>query len=224
MDTADIAMARFANRTAAAYTANAPAYMAYRERTHFTIPRYHYEREIDRAIEVRVADDSAIMQDLPQGASRTGQAFPIIPYLDPFSALDVAYFANLKRVDIALKRNPPYIFPLPDADPTVNVVVAYSTFWVPTYAPDSSSTRVHLLISPTQRWPDGLYYPADIVEDAQTHLPAHVVLVQKGSDATATLDFAVLDGHLIVTRGSFVSTQRAGPLALRVSAETEFDQ
>jgi hypothetical protein len=224
MVTADIALARFANRTAAAYSANAPLYMTYRERTHFTIPSYGYQREIDRLVKVRVADDAAVMQDLPRGAVRTGQAFPIIPYIDPFSAVDVSYFANLRRVDISVKRNPPYVFPLPDPDPTVNVVVAYSTFWVPSYASDSTDARLHLLVAPTARWPDGLYYPADIEEDPQTHLPAHVLLVQKGSDATATLDYAVISGHLVITRGAFQSTQRAGPLALKVSAETQFDR
>ena len=224
MVSADVALAQFANRTAAAYTNGAPVYMTYRERTHFTIPRYGFQREIDRLVKVRVADDVAVMQDLPQGSVRIGQAFPVIPYIDPFSAVDVAYFANLKRVDISVKRNPPYVFPLPDPDPAVNAVVAYSTFWAPAFAPDSSDSRIHLLVTPTPRWPDGLYYPADVIEDPATHLPARAVLVQKGSDATATLDYAEIGGHLVIARGSFASTQRAGPLSLRVTAETDFDQ
>ena len=51
-----------------------------------TAPTLGRAQSIDRSIAVRAADNFAVMQDLPNGEQRTGQAFPIVAYFDPFPA------------------------------------------------------------------------------------------------------------------------------------------
>jgi len=70
---ADVALVQVINRTATAYVQNAPAYITYRERTHVSSNMGRTE-DINRFVQVRQADNYAVMQDLPQGARRMGQA------------------------------------------------------------------------------------------------------------------------------------------------------
>lgn len=219
----DLALAQLVNRTAVAYTQRAPLFMSFRERTHVTVPSFGRSQNIDRTEKVRVGDDYAVMQDLPNGTARRGQAFPIIPYFDPFSAFDFGYYANLKRVDITLKRGAPVYFTMPAPDPGVTAVVPYNSFWIPTYAPDSSDARAHLLIEPTARVGTG-FYPSEIIEDAGTQLPARVVMRTPGDDEVITLDFIVLENHWVISHGIFTATERTGPLKFEVIAEVIYDQ
>jgi hypothetical protein len=128
MMTADLAFAMLINRTSAFYQANPPLYMTYVEHTHVSAPSLGRAQDIDRSIAVRIADDFAVMKDLPNGEWRTGQAFPIVAYFDPLlSDFRFRYFANLKRVDITLQRSAPGSLPIPQPDPSVNVVVPYNS-------------------------------------------------------------------------------------------------
>src|SRR5208283_4625109 len=95
---ADAALAALINRAANAYLTSAPAYITFRETTH--VEGANKAEDINRYVVVRVADDCAIMQDLPNGAQRSGPAFPVIPFFDPFSSFQFSYFANLKKIDI----------------------------------------------------------------------------------------------------------------------------
>src|SRR5580704_1565112 len=117
---ADLAFAILINRTSDFYQANPPTYMTYTERTHVTAPSLGRAQDINRSVAVRVADNFAVMRDLPNGGPRTGQAFPIIAYFDPLSAFQFSYFANLKRVDITLQRGAPLTLAIPQPDPSVN--------------------------------------------------------------------------------------------------------
>src|SRR5580658_7267372 len=94
----DVAFALLINRTTASYEANPPVYMTYTERTHVQVTSLGRTQDINRSIAVRIADDYAIMRDLPDGGARTGQAFPIVAYFDPLSVFGFSWFANLKRV------------------------------------------------------------------------------------------------------------------------------
>lgn len=219
----DLALAQLVNRTAVAYTQHAPDFMTFRERTRVTVPSFGRSQNIDRSVKVRVSDDYAIMQDLPSGAQRQGQAFPIIPYFDPFSAFDFGYYANLKRIDITLKRGAPVYFTIPPPDPNVTTIVAYNAFWAPAYAPDSTDTRLHLLIDPTSRAGSG-FYPSEVVEDPRTHLPARIVMRTTGDDEVISLDFAVLENHWVISHGIFSATERTGPLKFQVIADVTYDR
>ena len=218
---ADVALAALINRAANAYLTAAPAYMTFRETTH--IVGANRAEDINRYVAVRVADDYAVMQDLPNGAQRTGPAFPVIPFFDPFSSFQFNYFANLKKVDITFDPGAPFQFPSPAADNTVDVVVPYFPFWAPHYATDSTDDALHVLIDPTRRVGANEFYPSEVVEDPTTQLPSHVTLQDNGTDMVIGLDFSMLDGHWVITRGTWSATQHIAIIgAFKVSAVTTF--
>jgi len=217
----DLALALLVNRAANTYASSAPQYMTYQEHTH--VVGNGQIREIDRSVAVRVADNYAVMRDLPDGGERTGEAFPIIPYFDPFSRFEFSYFANLKRVDIRLEREAPYLFPIPAPDPSVDAVIPYSPYFAPRYAPDSTETRLHLLIDPTPRTGANTFYPSEVIEDPQTQLPSHIEMRVTGSDETIALDYAMVEGHWIITHGAFSGTQRAMMLTFKITADVTYE-
>jgi hypothetical protein len=222
MMTPDLAFALLINRTTAYYDAHPPVYMTYVEHTHVSAPTLGRTQDIDRSIAVRVADNYAVMQDLPHGSVRVGQAFPIVAYFDPISAFGFSYFANLKRVDITLQRGAPLTLPIPEADPSVDVVVPYNSFWAARYAPDSTDTALHLLVDPTPRVKQG-FYPAEIVENAATQLPSRIEMrINGGDDEVIDLDYGVIDGHWVIVHGTFTATQHAAFLTFKVIADVTF--
>ncbi|HEV3091516.1 MAG TPA: hypothetical protein VGX91_08765 [Candidatus Cybelea sp.] len=221
MMTPDLALALLINRTTAYYQANAPAYMTYMEHTHVSAPSLGRAQDLDRSIAVRVADNFAAMQDLPNGGQRTGEAFPIVAYFDPFSNFGFGYFANLKRVDITLQRGTPYNFPIPPPDPSVDAVVAYNSYWAARYAPDSTDAALHLVVDPTPRIKHGLY-PTDVIEDPTTHLPSHIEMRAIEGDEDFALDYKVIDGHWVIVHGTFSATQHAAFLTFKVVADVTF--
>ncbi len=218
----DLALALLIDRTSQFYTQNAPTYMTYREHTHVSAPSLGRTQDIDRSVAVRVADDYAIMQDLPRGAERTGEAFPILAYFDPLGSFAFSYFANLKAVNITLKRGAPLELPIPAADPNVSMQIPYNSYWAARYAADSTPTALHLLIRPTAR-ANGGFYPSEIVEDPQTQLPSHIEMrVAGGDDMTIALDYQVIDGHWVITHGTFSETQHAFFMTFKVIADVRF--
>lgn len=221
---ADVALATLLNRTAQTYVQNAPTYIVYRERTHVAAASLGRSQDINRFVQVRQADNYAVMRDLPQGAERTGQAFPIIPYFDPFTQFTFSWFANLKNVDIKIDRSAPSLWPLPQPDSSVDVVVPYFSFWAPSYAPDSTGQRAHILIAPTPQYAADSIYPAQVIEDARSRLPARVEMRTTGGDEVITLDFQVVQNHWVITHGTFTQRVHAGPLSFQVVADTTYDQ
>lgn len=218
---ADLAFAILINRTSDYYRANPPQYMTYTERTHVTAPSLGRAQDINRSVAVRVADNFAVMRDLPDGGTRTGQAFPIIAYFDPLSAFQFSYFANLKRVDITLQRGQPLYLATPPPDPSVDIVVPYNSYWNARYAADSTQAAIHLLIDPTARVK--AFYPSEVVEDPQTHLPSHIeIRVNGGDDEIISLDYHVVDGHWVITHGTFTATEHAVFLTFKVVADVTF--
>lgn len=217
----DVALALLINRTAQAYNSGAPPYITYQERTH--VSGSNRTQDINRSVAVRVSDNYAVMQDLPNGGERTGQAFPIIPYFDPISTFQFSYFANLKRIDINLQRGQTFELPVPQNDPGADVTVPYLSFWAPRYAPDSTPERAHIVIDPTPRTGDNTFYPADIVEDPQTHLPSHIEMRVTGGDMSISLDYKVIDGHWVITHGTWGGTQHVAFMTFRVEADVTYD-
>lgn len=219
----DVALVELINRTATAYVQNAPAYITYRERTHITAPSLGRTQDVNRFVQVRQADDYAVMQDLPRGAQRTGQAFPIIPYFDPFTQFSFSYFANLKRIDITLNRGPAGQWPMPAPDPGVNVVVPYLSFWAPSYLPDSTDTHLHLRIAATPNYPSADYYPYEVAEDPQTGLPSHIEMRTPDNSEAIAFDYKVIENHWVITHGNFTSMEHFGPMTFRVIADTYYE-
>jgi hypothetical protein len=216
----DLALATLINHTAAVYQASPPTYITYREHTH--VEGANRTEDIDRSVEVRAADDYAVMRDLPNGEERVGQAFPIIPYFDPFSTFTFSYFANLRKVDITLDRGGLYTLPIPAANSGDDVVVPYFTWMDPHYAPDSTETRPHWFIDPTSRVGNNTFYFSDITEDAQTQLPARIELRLTGSDQTISLNYSMIDGYWVITHGTFSSTQHVLGFSFKVVADVTY--
>jgi hypothetical protein len=222
MMTPDLAFALLINRTSAYYLANPPAYVTYISHTHVNAPTLGRSQDIDRSVAVRVADNFAVMQDLPHGTERTGQAFPIIAYFNPLSAFAFSYFANLKRVDITLQRGAPLTLAIPQEDPSVNVLVPYNSYWAARYATDSTDAALHLLIDPTPRVQQG-FYPSEVVEDPASKLPSHIEMrVAGGNDETIALDYKVIEGHWMIVHGRFSATQHAAFFNFRVIADVTY--
>lgn len=217
----DLALALLVNRTTQAYVTNPPVYMTYVERTHVTAPTLGRSQDINRSVAVRVADDLALMQDLPQGAQRTGPAFPIIPYFDPLSSFGFSYFANLKSININLVRGSPIEFPIPSPDPNIDVLFPYISFWAPRYAPDSTETALHFLLDPTPKMT--AFYPQEIIEDPTTQLPSRIVMRDTGSDMAIALDYKVIAGHWVIVHGVFSATEHV-IVAFPVIADVTFSQ
>jgi len=218
----DVALAMLVNRTAQAYTSGTPAYMTYRETTRISAPSMGRTQEIDRSVAVRVADNYAVMRDLPDGGERTGEAFPIIAQFNPFSAYQFSYFANLKNVEIHLERGASATFPIPAPDPGVDVLVPYNSFWAARYAPDSTEQHLHLLVDPTARVGPG-FYPSEVIEDPQTQLPSHVEIRTSNSDMVIALDYQVIQGHWVLTHGRFSATEHVIVSTFKVIADVTYD-
>lgn len=217
----DLALVQLINRTATAYVSNAPAYITYREFTHVTASMGKM-KDVNRYVAVRQADDYAVMQDLPQGAQRVGQAFPIIPYFDPFGGFSYSWHANLKNVDISITRYAPQEWQMPQTDPGVNAVVPYINFWAPSYAADASDTHLHIVTAPTPSLPGGDLYPADVVVDPQTQLPSHLELRFTGDSTVISLDYQTIDGHWVITHARYIAPQHVGPLSFTVTSDTTY--
>ena len=218
---ADAALAALINRAATAYLTSAPPYITFRETTH--VEGASRAEDINRYVAVRVADDYAVMRDLPQRRAAEGPAFPVIPFFDPFSSFQFSYFANFKKIDITFDPGQPFQLSPPPADPSVDAVVVYFSEWAPRYAPDSTDAAMHLLISPTPRIGNNSFYPSEVIEDPQSHLPSHVTLQDNGTDMQIGLDYAIVDGHWLVTRGTYSATQHVPIIgSFKVSAVTTF--
>ena len=218
----DLAFAMLINRTSQYFSDHQPQYMTYTERTHVTAPAAGRSQDINRSVSVRVADNFAVMKDLPNGSERTGQAFPILSSFDAFSGFNFSWFANLKRVDIDVKLGRPWYFQIPAADPSVNAVVAYFSYWGVRYAPDSSEDALHLTVVPTPGY-KYYFYPSDVVEDAQTHLPSHIELRSNQSDEMMAFDYKVIDGHWVMTHATWSATEHAFVFTSKVIADVTFD-
>ncbi len=221
MMTADLALALLINRTSESFQAKAPLYMTYTEHTHISAPSLGRSQDINRSVSVRVADNLAVMQDLPAGAQRTGQAFPLPPYFDALSGFSYSYYAGPKRVDITVNQGRLYFFPIPQPDPSVNVVVPYNSYWAASYAPDSTDAALHVLIDPTPRI-QGLY-PSEVVEDAATHLPARVEYRATGADdEVISFNYQVIQGYWVIAHFTFTATQHAIGMRFKTITDVTF--
>ncbi|HEY2475246.1 MAG TPA: hypothetical protein VGI19_10640 [Candidatus Cybelea sp.] len=219
--TADLALAILIDRTNASYQTQPPVYMTYTERTRISAPALSRSQDINRSVSVRVADDFAIMQDLPVGAQRTGQAFPLPAYFDPFSSFSFRYYVAPKRADVAVHEGRLAFFPTPAPDPSVNVVVPYFSYLAVRYAPDSTVTALHVLIDPTRR-AQGLYL-SEVVEDPASKLPAHIEMRGVSGDEVISFDYQILQGYWVLTHFTYIVSQRALGARFKTTTDVTFN-
>ncbi len=218
----DVALVQLINRTASAFAQNPPAYITYTEHTHISSPTLNRTQDIDRSVEVRQADNYAVMQDLPRGAVRVGQAFPIIPYFDPLGQqFSFSWFANLKNVQITLERKPVGEWPIPTPAPNVNVFFPYASFWDPAYFPDSTDSAPHLRITPTKAYGAGLYI-SEVQVDSQSQLPSRIVMRSTTDAEQMELDYKVLEDHWVITQATYTAPQHFGPMSFTIVTTTTY--
>ncbi len=157
--TADLAFAILINRTSAFYQASPPLYMTYIEHTHVSAPSLGRAQDIDRSIAVRIADNFAVMKDLPNGGWRTGEAFPIVAYFDPDIELQVQLLCESQARRHHTRARRALFSRHTSRRLRVNVVVPYNSYWAARYAPDSTNAALHLMIDPTPRVREGFTRP-----------------------------------------------------------------
>ncbi|MBV8245447.1 MAG: hypothetical protein JOZ38_05970 [Candidatus Eremiobacteraeota bacterium] len=227
---ADLALANIVNQTSTVFERQRPAYMTYQEHTHISVPSLGRSGDIDRSVAVRVSDDLAVMHDLPQGATRTGPAFPIIPSFNPFSWFTFTYPALIEpggRINrgfsIDLKQGADWHFVVPAADPNVNGTIFYIPYWIPNYAPDATADRVHLSIAAGPDIGRGAIFPSGVTSDA-SNLASEIQFTENQGPTQISLDFAVQSGFWIVTHLHYESAAQAGPFTIKYAADTTFDQ
>ena len=174
---------RVAANAALAAWQKTPPYIAYRTDVEVDVPALNKVRHIARAVEVRTHDDSAVLQDLPQGQNQLGHAFPIPPWFDALS-----YFRLDFRLGDPLRQHNPITrltmnAPLQYADPAassaeVTVVATTLRNYYAAYAPDTTDRIVHITLQPLAaltRGNDSDFYLHDVYVDTATNLPTRVV-------------------------------------------------
>jgi len=160
-----------------------PPYIAYRADVEVVVPAENQDRHISRAVEVRTHDDTAVLQDLPQGANQLAHAFPIPPWFDALS-----YFRIDFRLGDPLRQHNPLtqltmVAPLHYADPATSgsdatVIATTLRNYYASYAPDSNDRVAHILMTALPaltRGNDSDFYLHDVYVDTATDLPTRVV-------------------------------------------------
>ncbi|MFN2527512.1 MAG: hypothetical protein ABR584_02210 [Candidatus Baltobacteraceae bacterium] len=198
----DLAFAQYVNQTSAAYTQHVPAYMTYRSAVHISVPRFNRTLDINRSVRVRVKDDSAIMQDLPSGAERMGQAFPIIAFFSPFQNFGFSYPAFMtgghinRDFKITMKFGGSWSYAPPKSDTAVDATVFYIPYFMPSYASDATDANPHLNIMPSPTLPDGLY-PIELQIDAVSGLPS-IIKLRSSRGEVMRFEYSMIEGYWVI--------------------------
>ncbi len=232
MLTPDLAFERCANAAAAAAKAF-PAYISYHVSTHVSAPALHRERDVLRHVDVRTADDTAVIQDLPQGRNALGRGFPVTPAFDALS-----FFTLSWRVGFHMEMTSDVhdITPMTFDDATrstADVVVFRLREYRADYARDSSNDpkgKTHITFVPFDfvkravRKPDDTFFLSDVYIDNATELPS-AVRFAGGSDISFVVDYGTFAGHWLVGHAHYEETLH-GPLhvgLLHVIADARYD-
>ena len=211
----------------------APAFVTYRVATHVSAKSLDRERDVVRSVMVRTSDDTAVLQDLPQGKNQISHAFPIVPTFDALSYFTLSWKVGAHTEVTAYVHD---VVPMTYKDPTPNtdtdVVVTRLRSYKADYAPDSSDApdgRTHLTLTPFEfvkekNNADTTFYLADLFIDNASGLPARVRY--DGSDEKEfVVDYGRIQGHWVVTHAHYEETLH-GPLRVgrvHVSADAVYD-
>jgi hypothetical protein len=228
---ADVAFQEAANAAAAVY-AQAPAWIEYRTTAHVEVKSMNRSRDVMRSVMARTRDDLAIMHDLPQGATRIGHAFPLLPTFDalsyfrlvgtggPHNALD-SYVTDVR----------PLTYTAAQPNPDVDAVVTNLRYYYPQYAPDSTDDpdgKTHIFLRPLQtllrRYTGNLFF-SEVYIDNQTHLPTRVVFTGF-NDRAFVVDYLTVENHWLVAHAFYEETDY-GPLHIgrvHFTIDATFDQ
>jgi hypothetical protein len=219
---------------AAAEWRKRPAYVTYHVDTTVSAPSMNKKREILRYVAARTSDDTAIVQDLPQGREQITHAFPLLPTFDAISAFTLTWQTRLHdTLESYIHDITPLEYTIPTAQTEhADVVVFRLRAYRASYAADSSEApggRTHLTMEPYQFVKDKAskdeFFLDDVVIDNATDLPQHVSY--SGPDGLVfAVDYTTVDGHWVVNHTHYEQTAFA-PLRLGMVhgiADARFDQ
>jgi hypothetical protein len=210
-----------ANAAAAAF-AQSPPYLAYKTDVTVDVPSLRRHKVISRAVETRTRDDFAALQDLPSGRRQYGHSFPLVPTFDALSYFRVTFNGNERNTLSYVEPGQLITFTDPRLTSHADVVVTLLRNYYASYAADSNDRIAHILMNPLPALTRGNssdFYINDVYVDTATNLPTKVVYV--GPTTTFTTDYAVIEGHWLVTHANYVHTFY-GPLHVgRVTATAD---
>jgi hypothetical protein len=180
--TADAEFRAAANAAYAAWLKQ-PPFIAYRVEVTVDVPAQKRTQHIARAVEARTKDDTAVIQDLPQGQNQLGHAFPIPPWFDALSYFHIDFRLGdpirLHNPMTQLTMQAPLQFSTTvTSDPGVTVVATTLRNYYASYAPDSTDTIAHIALVPLPALTQGNdsdFYLHDVYVDLATALPTRVV-------------------------------------------------
>jgi hypothetical protein len=177
--------AEFRAAANAAYAAwlKQPPYIAYRADVDVSVPAEQRYQHVARAVEVRTHDDTAVLQDLPQGQNQLGHAFPIPPWFDALSYFRLEYrlgdpFRQHNPLTQLTMYAPLHYAEAVPSSPDVAVVATTLRNYYAAYAPDSTDRIAHIALQPLAaltRGNDSDFYLHDVYVDTATDLPTRVV-------------------------------------------------
>jgi hypothetical protein len=229
--TPDVAFQQAANAAAAVYE-QAPPWLTYRTTAHIEVKSMNRRADVMRDVKARTRDDLAIMQDLPQGATRVGHSFPLLPTFDALSYFRlVGSGGPHKALDSYVTDVKPLHYNGGVSTSGADVVVTNLKYYYAKYADDSTDDpngKTHITLRPLptllRNYSGNLFFN-DLVIDNQTHLPVRVVFTGL-NDRTFAVDYVMVQNHWLVNHAFYEETDY-GPLhvgRVHFTVNATFDQ
>ena len=193
------------------------------------MPSLGRERDVDRAVSLRTADDYAIVQDLPRGREQVGiHGFPFPANFDALSNFEYTWHVSMHgdlEVDLVRQNAPLFTPPTPGAQ-HVDVIVLRVANYKASYvgAPDANPIHIHLEPLPglIKKRTDIAFH--DVYVDPTTYLPTEVRF--EGPDhQVLVVDYASVGPYWLVSHVAVDQTVY-GPLRIgsaHVHAEAAFE-
>jgi hypothetical protein len=214
--TPDIAFEQAANAAAARWAAR-PAFVSYTTHTRIEAPSLHQSIDVNRRVMVRSADDVALLEDLPQGATSIARGFPISPTFDALAYFrlntNITWHKQISTDITGPDGNGP-IVPITFSTISHNdsdVIVTSLRFYYPKFAPDSSDApdgRTHLVMRALPTLTNGNssdFYITDVLIDNATMLPLRVTYEGK-DERKFVIDYGFAGDVWVVQHAFFEQT------------------
>ncbi len=210
----------------------APPYITYRALAHVSAPSLGKHRDVMRAVMVRTSDDTAIIQDLPQGQNQIAHGFPVTPAFDALSNFTLSWRVGA-HMEMSSYVHDVQPLTYQEEPSGADVVVFRLRQYQANYAPDSSDApdgKTHITLEPFDfvkrevLQPDSTFFLSDLYIDNKNGLPTEIRYAG-GDDIVFVVDYGMVQGHWLVTHGHYEETLR-GPLhigRLHVIADVSYD-
>jgi hypothetical protein len=196
-------------------------------------PSLGKHRTVIRSVSLRTSDDLAILQDLPQGANQLAHGFPVTPVFDALSNFTLSWRVGAHMEMSSYVHDVQPLTYQGTQDTGADVVVMRLRQYKADYANDSSDApdgKTHItleafdFVKQQVLRPDSTFFLTDLYIDNASGLPAEVRYAG-GEDIVFVVDYGMVQGHWLVTRGHYEETLH-GPFhvgRLHVIADAVYD-